>query len=222
MQIQPTGFPKYYGTKASPNFKACYPVTHWVAETNAGFAPVMTVEFAKKLQGILVRFLNSAPDKYSDAKAVLCRKIKNFIASNDKSYNEIRFVRSFYDKDGGWKEKVKPVSYLITGRDAQYFEQTYGTPVGVHKGNAPILGGKPRSAELDGALNDYFKGGLKFVKSRAKDFCDANGMPYGLHAKYQVIRTRNGNIKEYKLVGLGYYPEEGPANPFVKLKYPPV
>ncbi len=221
MQIQPAEIQTNYGQKRAVNFKSCYPVTHWVAEVNGGYSPVWTVELAKKLQGILVRFLNAAPDKYSGTKAALCKQVKNFIASQDKGYKEMAYARSFYDKDGGWGKKIKPISYLMTGRDAEYFTKTYGTPVGVNKGEAPILGGKPRSAELDMALHDYFKGGLEYVKKRSKDFCDVNKMQYGLHTKFQAIRTKSGKIKDFKLVGLGFYPEEGPQNPFVKLMYPP-
>ena len=223
MQIQPTRKLEYYGVQTTPGFRACYPVTHWVAENSGSYAPVLTVELAKKLQGVLVRFLNANAAKFNEEKALLCKQVKNFISSRDRDYQNTSFVRSFYDKNGGWKgNKVYPLSYLITGRDAQYFEQRFGSPVGAAKSSCTLPNWMPNSAELNLALNDYFQGGLQYVKKRSKDFCDSNRVPYGLHAKYQVIRTKSGKIKGYQLKGLGYYPEEGPENPFVKLKFPPV
>ncbi len=223
MQIQPTGIQTNCGVKFSPNFKSCYPVTHWVAETNGSYAPVLTVELAKKLQGILVRFLNAPAGKYSDSKEVMSKQVKNYIASKDKDYRNMEFVRSFYDKKGGWiKDKITPVAYMLTGADARYFDQKYGLPIGEIKRASSAPSRLPNSAELNMALNDYFRGGLQFVKSRSKEFCDINKMPYGLHAKFETIRSRTGNIKGFKLMGLGFYPEEGPNNPFVKLMYPPL
>ncbi len=223
MHIQPTGIQTNCGVKFSPNFKSCYPVTHWVAETNGSYAPVLTVELAKKLQGILVRFLNAAPDKYTGAKAALCKQAKNFIALQDKGYKEVPLARSFYDKNGGWgKDKITPVAYMLTGCDAKYFDQKYGSPIGEIKRIYSKPSGLPNSAELNMALNDYFRGGLQFVKNRSREFCDINKMPYGLHAKFETIRSRTGNIKGFKLMGLGFYPEEGQNNPFVKLGFLPV
>ena len=102
MQIQPIGVQTNYKASFSPNFKSCYPVTHWLAEANESYAPVLTTELAKKLQGILVRYLNASAKKYSGKKAAFCQEVKDFMASTDRDYANLPFVRSFYDKKGGF------------------------------------------------------------------------------------------------------------------------
>ena len=42
MQIQPTRKLEYYGVQTTPGFRACYPVTHWVAE-NSGSGNYISV-----------------------------------------------------------------------------------------------------------------------------------------------------------------------------------
>lgn len=54
MEIQPTQTYSY-----SPKFQSVYPVYHWVAETNGSYAPVLSNELSKTLNGKLVRVLNT-------------------------------------------------------------------------------------------------------------------------------------------------------------------
>ncbi len=218
MQIQPIGVQTNYKASFSPNFKSCYPVTHWLAEANESYAPVLTTELAKKLQGILVRYLNASAKKYSGKKAAFCQEVKDFMASTDRDYANLPFVRSFYDKKGGFKQgKITPLVYMLTGFDAKNFDRRFGLPIGSIKGscyNAGIF----KSAELNMALTDYFNGGLQFVKDRSKEFCDKNKVPYGLHAKFQTLRNKSGNIKGFELMELSFCPEIGPDNPLEKFK----
>lgn len=42
-----------------PQFKSVYPVVHWVAETNSSYAPALTEELSRTLNGKFVRLLNT-------------------------------------------------------------------------------------------------------------------------------------------------------------------
>jgi hypothetical protein len=42
------------------NFKATYPVVHWVAEANGSYAPVTNLKSVKKLQSKIIRVLNKS------------------------------------------------------------------------------------------------------------------------------------------------------------------
>lgn len=217
MKIQPAGIQNQYKGNSSLNFKSCYPVTYWVAESNGSYAPAISIDLVKKLQGIVVRFLNSKNGKYTGAKDTICRKVKSFISSVDKDYRNTDRVRSFYNKYGNNKNGKEPLSYLITGLDAQYFDLSYGQPIGAAKVSTG-LNGFNSSAEQNLALGDYYNGGLNFVKKRAKEFCDINKMPYGLHVKLEAARTKTGKIKDYIIKDMKFFPEKGPQNPFEKIK----
>lgn len=217
MQIQAINT---YSTNPKPNFKAGYPVVHWLAESNGSYAPVVTREMTEVLQNKLVRLLNRTGSKANEEKVNTMWKAVKYVAGNDAHYNKLPFVRSFYNRAGGWlKDKFEPISYLITGNDANIFEQNFAKPIGLMKSNSPKINGKRVSAELDMALNDYAIKGLNFVKKLSKEFCDKEKMNYSLHTKFETVRNSRGEIKDYKLVGLKFCPEKGKENPFEKLGY---
>ena len=57
------------------NFKSAYPVVHWVAETNGSYAPALSLELVKKLQGSLVRVLNKTDKPLNPVQS----KVKEYI-----------------------------------------------------------------------------------------------------------------------------------------------
>lgn len=213
MKIQPT--------QNSTQFKSAYPVVHWVRETNGSYAPAASKELNQKLQRIVVRFLNNQGKNIKPEKLTLMKQVKKVISANDKDYAKNPIARSFYNSNGGWKENgFNPIGYIITGKDAECFTNRLGKPIGKAKSNAPKLDDSLRNtAEVNLALGDYFKRGLYFVKNLVAGFNDNQGIPMGLHTKFEVIRTKTGRIKEYRLEDLRFCPEKGPQNPLVKTGY---
>ncbi len=206
MNIQPT-------SKYSTQFKSGFPVVHWVRETNGSYAPALTQELNVKLQKSVVRLLNSQGSKLKPEKLSLMEYVKRVVAGRDKDYATNPVVRSFYNSYGGWDgQKFEPIGYILTGRHAEHMTETLGKPIGKAKSDVP------QSAEVNIALGDYFKRGLSLVK-RLASFFKTDKTHYGLHTKFEVIRSRTGKIKEYRLLDLKFCPTEGPNNPFVRAGY---
>ena len=204
------------------NFRSVYPVVHWVAEQNGSYAPVVSADLTKKLQRKLVTMLNSKSNAAAqgEGKLKFLSDLKKFLGSWDKSYRMNPTSRSFYDINGGWKEtKFNPLASLITGDDACTFETTWGKPLGMLKGISPVVNGKRKSAELSMASQNYTVQGLNFVKKRAQMFHDKDGNLYGLHTKFEIVRNKEGKIKDFEFRGVSFRPEKGEKNPFVQLGY---
>lgn len=206
MNIQPT---QNYSTQ----FKSGFPVVHWVRETNGSYAPALTQELNVKLQKSLVRLLNSQGNNVKPEKLTLMQYVKRVISGKDEDFLRNPIARSFYNSQGGWNgQQFEPIGYILTGMHAEHMSETLGKPIGKAKNEAP------RGAEVNIALGDYFKQGLSLVKHLASGF-KTGKTHYGLHTKYEVIRTKTGKIKEYRLVDLKFCPTEGPNNPFVRTGY---
>lgn len=202
------------------NFRAAYPVVHWVAEKNGSYAPVVSVDLTKKLQRKLVTMLNSKTDAPREKAVTFLQNLKKFFGSWDKSYRMNPIGRSFYDKDGGWdKGKFNPISYLLTGDDVNTFDTAWGKPLGRLRRKSPTVNGKRKSAELNMANRNYRVNGLEFVKRRTQMFHDKDGNAYGLHTKFEVVRNKKGEIKDFEFRGVSFRPEKGEGNPFVQLGY---
>lgn len=214
MQIQPSQNYSVLNNKSQPNFKAAYPVIHWVAETNGSYAPVVSLELTKKLQRTIVSLLNKS-NKISETP--FGKNLINYISKCDIDYRRNNIARSFYDKKGGWQGKFNPISYLLTGEDGKVFEEIYGKKIGKTLKNSPKVNGVGKSAEHESAKRDYAILGRNFVMDKNKRIFDAEGIEYALHTKFQTIRNRLGNIKGYELVDIKFCPQEGPNNPFVRV-----
>lgn len=214
MQIQQV---KNYSTsKAStnPQFKAVYPVVHWVAETNGSYAPVVSMELTRKLQRILVGVLNHSKKSNCGTVGMF---IENYISKCDLDYRRHSIARTFYDKKGGFNnKKFIPFAHLITGEDFVEFNSSFGKAIGEAKSNAPRQKGKPISAELKQVVHNYNLGGWQFVNDKKKKLYDNAGIAYALHTKFQTIRSKTGKIKGYELVDAKFCPEKGAKNPFVR------
>lgn len=200
----------------SGTFKAAYPVTHWVRETNGSYAPAVTQALNEKLQKSIVRLLNSQGKKLTPQKLSLMNYVKEIVSASDKDYAKKTVARSFYNSKGGWiQQKFEPIGYILTGIHAEHMTETLGKPIGRIKSENPY----GNTAELNIALTDYFKRGLVYVKKLASKFKDDKNIHYGLHTKFEVIRSKTGKIKEYRLEDLRFCPQEGPENPFVRTGY---
>ena len=222
MQIQAIN--NFSNTKIQkPQFKSAYPVYHWVAEKGGGSsAPAVTHELNKKLQGVLVRLMNKT-SKLSETgfgqRMIEKLKLDNLTGVGDFDYSLKSVVRTFNNKNGGWKGEFVPINYLISGNDVKLFDESFGKPIGRTYIEAPRVKGMPSSAEYRSAVRDYVLGGLNFVKNPKRKIIDRTGMEYGLHTKFEVVRNKNGEIKGYELVDIKFCPERGKENPFVKLGY---
>ena len=229
MQIQSVNNFTKPNLNQNPQFKSAYPVVHWVAEKGGGsYAPALTYELNKQLQGILVRLLNRT-SKLSNTEHGLSligklkpekpKELGTPEKIGDPDYASNPIVRTFYNKKGGWQGRFIPVSYLITGNDVNLFNEEFGRPIGISSTDAPKIQGIPVSAEYNKAVKNYALGGLSFVENPEIKITDENKMEYGLHTKFEIIRNKNGEIKGYELIDLKFCPEKGKENPFVRTGY---
>ncbi len=216
MQIQPIN--NYSKSKNSNfvNFKATYPVIYWVRESNASFAPAITTDLVKKLQNNFVRVLNGSRKTLTDME----KRIRQYVSRCDIDYRREPKVRSYYDWQGGFKNnKFESISYLISGRDANIFDSTFGYAMGSAMRQAPKVKGKAQSAELTIALKEYRHNGKGFALSKERRLYDSDGLPYSLHVKAETVRSKTGKLKGYKFIDAKFCPDSGEHNPFVKLGY---
>ena len=203
------------------SFKSAYPVYYWVTANDKQYGIAMTETLAKKLQRKLVGILNGTKNpKNAENKAVF-DKVKNKISSKDSSYKSMGIVRSYYNKKGGFKENkhFEPITYLITGSDAEMFDGLFGKPLGRFKHSSKMANNKSQSAELIVAQDDYKTYGLSWVKNISRQFRDENNSLLGLHTKFKIIRNKNGKIKDFQLIDVKFCPETGKENPFVRCGY---
>ena len=215
-----------------PNFKSVYPVVHWVAETNGSYAPVVSNEIAKTLNTKIIRFLNTSSkliesrlhDLYTEiesngksnakidkeiAKLNLIKRVKTFISRKDPDYLKSPFARGFYDRSGGLKNnEFDPLAYILTGDDANYFENNFGRPIGQIKNLTD------NSDEIEQAKFDYYKKGYKFVKQRANSLVTQDNSPVELHVKMEIARSKSGAIKDYNIIDMKFFSKDSNNNPF--------
>ena len=196
------------------NFKSAYPVVHWVAETNGSYAPALSLELVKKLQGSLVRVLNKTDKPLNPVQS----KVKEYIKTKDRDYGKISVVRSFYDRKGANGTNFKPISYMISGKDVDRFNKDLGEEIGRSKGFSIQRIGNPYSAEAKIAIENYMRGGLKFVNNLANRLKGKDSETYVLHTKFEIERNRAGKIKGYRLVDARFLPEKGKDSPIERYK----
>jgi len=199
------------------NFKSAYPVVHWVAETNGSYAPSVSHELTQILQQKFVRALNKAEHKDGVLKATI-GKIKDYLARNDRDFRQCSRVRTFYRRYIHEGAQFEPVSYIISGRDIVDFEDKIAKDIGRTKGQALDSLGTVHSAESRAAVRKYDITGLNFVQNNSRQIKDNKGMPYALHTKFEIVRGKNGNIRDYRLVDARFLPAKGENNPIEKYK----
>lgn len=217
MNIQPINYTAINQKKV--NFKSTYPVVHWVAETNGSYAPALSLEIVKKLQGSIVRALNALSKNPDKPIAMEFKKLKEYLKINDKDFKKNQHVRSFYDHKSEERSEFKPISYIISGDDIDWFNEELTKDIGRSKGYAKQVLGNPYSAESKMAIETYNRNGLKFVNSKNNRFVGADGDTYVLHTKFEIQRSKTGKIKGYKFIAAKFLPEFGENNPLERLRY---
>lgn len=219
---------KSFQKNNQPQFKSTIPVYHWVKEAGGSFAPVADYEITKKLQEKLIKAFNKPNNIYhNDAfkNAIKYLKEKDIYYSlrmkyNDNTGKKSKLTRSFYNPRAGWNydfTKFKPMSYLITGIDVDYFDNNFAKDLGRAKATERELKDKASSADLKMAWHNYFVNGLDFVNDKKHHIRDLKGISYGIHTKFEAIRDSEGKVKDFNFIDLKLLPETGYENPFNRL-----
>ena len=197
------------------NFKSVYPVTHWLKTGEKTYVPVVSEKLNHKFQNILIRLLNGTGAK-NESRLELSGRAKRFISSRDLDYAKNPVARSYYHKSAEFDEIP---NFLLTGDDVALFEERYAKPIGKAKANAPRFQDRITSAEVSVAINDYITRGLEFIKSKFKKFIGKDGNQRTLHVIFEPITTKNGAIKDYKVVDMKFKNSQGKVNPLVEMGY---
>lgn len=159
----------------------------------------------EKEKRIRERKINEIELKLS--KLSIVERVKRFIANRDNSYAKFPLAKG-YSIDGGIRnDKFKNLSFLLTGDDADYFEKTYGKPIGIARKS-----GDPK--ELARSQAAYWYEGFDFIRKKTKEFCK-KGEPMELHVKMATVRSKTGKLQGYNIVNMELFPKNGPNNPFV-------
>ena len=145
------------------SFRSAFPVVHWIAETNGSYTPA-DMQTVRLLQGKVIRMLNKPLSKTTKPIKPQEQAIKAYMSSCDADYRHKAVARSFYKYTSDNPEKYTPVSFIITGKDVDLFNNSYGRNIGEAKGKARANGHK-NSSEVDDAIRDYKYDGFAFVKA---------------------------------------------------------
>ena len=200
------------------NFKSTYPVVHWVAEANGSYAPVSNIHIVKKLQSKIVRMLNKPLFESKQPMKIIEQKLRAYIGWCDTDYRNVPKVRSFYNRLVSNPENYTPISYMISGKDVEFFDNVFAKNIGKAKSNSRVISGKIYSPQTVEAIDLYNKNGLNFVRDNAKQIKDSKGMIYMLHTKFEIVRNRAGKIKDYRFVDAKFLPAKGEKSPFNKIQ----
>ena len=97
------------------------------------------------------------------------------------------------------------------------FDDYLSKNIGRAKEGQKNLINKPYSPELAEAIRRYNVDGLKFVQDKDKQITDEAGITYILHTKFEIIRNKLGQIKDYKFQDARFLPSEGTKNPLERI-----
>ena len=215
MKVLQTNNYKYQQT----NFKATYPVVHWVSEANGSYAPVSNLKLVRTLQSKIIRALNKPLEETKKEMNVAEQNLRAYIGRCDIDYRIQPQVRSFYNRADANIDGTSPVAFMITGKDIEPFEEKLAKNIGIAKNEGIKNLNTPYSPEAKYAIDLYNSKGLNYVnvpERRIKD--NKTGMTYVLHTKFEIMRNKLGKVKGFKFIDARFLPERGPENPFEKLK----
>ena len=185
------------------NFKATYPVVHWVTEDGKRYFRVGS-DTTKKLQGKLVRVLNKSLKNSKTPIKPEDENLRAYIESCDVNYRTNHQVRSFYNREHSNLNPFSYLVYMISGKDVSSFEETFAKQIGKAKSEKYF----DESLDTETALDYYNKAGYDFVSNRNMRLKDKNGILYVLNTKFQIIRNKKGEIKDYKYIDSRFLPEK--------------
>ena len=146
-------------------------------------------------------------------------KAFTFLKCQDSDYQSHPLVRSYYTPSASsQKNGIKPIAYLLTGKDVDFFENSYAKPIGRNRAESPMINGKRESAELDKALKKYYKEGFYYIKNCAEQF-RKKGETSELHVQFEPVLDKKGDVKDYILSKMAFRPSsQRNINPFDEIK----
>ena len=125
MQIQSINNYSIQNKNQNPQFKSAYPVVHWLAETNASFAPQIKLEIAQEFNENIIRRLNMKKPKIEQKISELIgkiseltEKIKTAKTEREKIAKEKKIVK--YRSELADLYLTKRVQKYVAGFDAEY------------------------------------------------------------------------------------------------------
>ena len=236
------------------SFKTTYPVVHRIV-SNGTYIPVSDHEIIKKLQGKLIRTLNSNWNKiFRSLDKDVQQNVMNWTSSaslesirpvlqlpktekealaifrgrfgfydtdyayapisniktgkTDKQNAAQQRVRSFYNREKGLLDGRYYLTYMISGKDIQPFEQDLAKNIGKTKHDGITMFENAYTQEAKDAIDLYNKNGLEYVNApehRLKS--KTTGMTYILRANFEPIKNKAGKIKDYKFISAKFVPE---------------
>ena len=200
------------------NFKATFPVVHWVAEAGGSYAPESSLKLVRKLQSKVVRALNKPLDETKKEMNVAEQNLRAYLGRCDIDYRNQPQVRSFYNRTEANLDGNSAAVYMITGKDIEPFEVLFAKNIGIAKNEGIKSLNTPYTPESKTAIDLYNTKGLDFVNNSNLRIKDKNSLTYVLHTKFEIIRNKLGKVKGFRFIDARFLPEKGPECPFEKLK----
>lgn len=240
MQIQPTNNYSRFNNRQSPQFKAAYPIVHWVAETNGSYAPILAKDAAEKLNNRIISMLTANSkeivEKIATTKEAIKIKesgakkiIKKSLNQLNRELSELLLtlrVKSYIARTDADYAK-KSTARAFYNREGGFKHGKYDAVATILTGDdaeffnrefgRPIGVARAKSdvIGLEKAIARYWEEGAKFVERKAKEFKKFNGEPAELHVKLEAVRNSAGKIINHNVVDMRFFPKEGPNNPFM-------
>ena len=247
MQIQSINNYSVQNKSYNPQFKSVMPVVHWVAETNASYAPEILPEVARKFNENIISRLNKKSlvikqeiSKLMNKISELTEKIKVARSDREKIAKEKKIEK--YRRDLADLYLTQRVQNYVAGLDPEYAKnpvarnfykknvnsRNYEPVVYIATGGDALyldsLGrdiGVARSSgdawAEEAARKRYWIKGDELVAEKSKNFRTKTGEQADLHVKMETLRDREGNEVGYNIIDMKPFPKYGPNNPFVML-----
>lgn len=202
------------------SFKSVYPVYHWHKPVDQYVPALQDIKDVKRYQRMLTGMLNSQAVGKEHAPTTFLQDVIKYISHWDKDYKEIPYVRTFLNYNGGIKTawngniyEVKPMAYLLTGKDAVRFDKDYSKPIEYANASARQYDcEKLAEMEITGAKRSYGYGGAAYVNGELGKFKDKETQkPLELH----TIIYGKPTSRKAQIIKMGFFPTNDSTNPLV-------
>ena len=120
----------------------------------------------------------------------------------DKDYFYYPKIRAVFDKE---KTKSEGFINVLTGKDVDVVNKTYGKPIGKAKRMSIEKTGSSRSFETLDAVSRYAKNAPEYAEQQAV-YRDGKRMAFGVCFEPQY--KKNGELKGFQFHHAGFFPED--------------
>ena len=120
----------------------------------------------------------------------------------DKDYFNIPKIRAVFDKA---KTKYEGFINVVTGKDVEVVNNTYGKPIGKAKSMSKLKTGSTSSFETQDAIMRYAKNAPEYAEKQAV-YRDGKRMAFGVCFEPQY--KKNGELKGFTYHHSGFFPED--------------